>query len=440
MDAGSGNTPPAIGGTQGMQPAAFIAALDEHRAQVGTAHPLAVLVIRLDRFQHACDTLGPARANRLRAEVKSRVASLATMPAVMQWLGPADLGVACVLPEGTDDPACLSTTIAAVLGRPYSVDGYELFLSCSIGAAMDHADSATERNLQQAFDAMLQINRRGGDGVGSASLPTPPRMAPLIAALPHAIARGELSLHLQPRASLATAGIVAYTVRLRWQHAVLGRVAPHDFLPAAEALGMMDEIGRWILQQLLPLVRAFESVAPVPFTLLAWSSQLQSAATIDMLREAVAARGIAPGRLSVEVPVEIVPDSGETTRKVALLREAGIDIALADVTDNAVSRRALAAVRPNVVTLDARHPGHAGRSGDIAGQLRAACALAHAHGASVCAKGVETRAQLEAARAWGCDSVQGYLLAQPFPAHWLAQTHAAIVERARLLLSPATRA
>ncbi|MNR47290.1 EAL domain protein [compost metagenome] len=65
--------------------------------------------------------------------------------------------------------------------------------------------------------------------------------------------------------------------------------------------------------------------------------------------------------------------------------------------------------------------------------------LAHAHGVPVCAKGVETRVQLEAVRAWGCDSVQGYLLAQPFPAHWLAQTHAAIVNRARQLLGPSLR-
>ncbi|SFC92819.1 diguanylate cyclase/phosphodiesterase [Cupriavidus sp. OV038] len=439
MSADTHDTPPAMDGNRAAQPAVFIAALDEHRAQVGTAHPLAVLVIRLDRFQHACDTLGPARANLLRAEVKSRVASLATMPAVMQWLGPADLGVACLLPEGTDDPGCLSMTIAAVLGRPYLVDGFELFLSCSIGAAMDHPDSATERNLQQAFDAMLQINRRGGDGVGRASLPTPPRMAPLLAALPHAIARGELSLHLQPRALLSTAEIVAYTVRLRWQHAVLGRIAPHDFLPAVEALGMMDEMGQWILQQLLPLMRATETVAPVPFTLLASSSQLQSPGSIDMLRRAVEAYGVGPGRLCVEVPVSIVPDSPETAHKATLLHDTGIGMALSDFTDNAASLRALEITRPDVVTLDARHLGHATRSGDIAAHLRAACVLAHAHGVPVCAKGVETRTQLEAVRDWGCDSVQGYLLAQPFPAHWLAQTHAAIVDRARQLLGPGLR-
>jgi len=434
MEADTNDGPGARGGSQAIQPAAFIAALDEHRAQVGTAHPLAILVIRLDRFQHACDTVGPQRANLLRAQVKSRVAGLAAMPAVMHWLGAADLGVACVLPEGTDDPACLSTTIAAALNRPYSVDGFELFLSCSIGTAMDHPNSATERNLQQAFDAMLQINRRGGDGVGNASMPTQPRMAPLLAALPGAMAHGELSLHLQPRARLATAEIIGYTVRLRWQHAVLGHIAPQDFLPAAEALGMVEEIGQWILQQLLPLIRASDSVTRVPFTVLVSSARLLVPGTIDMLRRALAAHDIAPGRLCVEVPVDIVPDSGETVQNATLLRAGGIGLGLGDFTDSTASRRALALARPDVVTLDARHLGHTARGAGIATHLRTACAMAHAAGVPVCAKGVETRAQLQAVREWGCDSVQGYLLAQPFPAHWLPQTHAAIVERARLLL------
>lgn len=416
-----------------VQPAAFIAALDEHRALVGTAHSLAVLVIRLDRFQHVCETIGLQRAGKLRAQVKSRVAGLAAMPAVMHWLGPADLGVACVLDDSTS-VATLSGAIAAALGQPYRIDGFELFLSSSIGGALDHPESSTERNLQQAFDAMLQVCRRGGDGIGSASAPTAPRLAPLLAALPHAIARGEFALHLQPRAMIASGAVTEYSVRLRWQHAVLGRVAPQDFLPAAEALGMMHELGRWILQSVLPLLRATEAIAPLQFTLLASSAQLHGSETMELLRRGVEAFAIPPGRIAIEVPVDMVPDDPATRRKAAQLREIGVNLALSDFTDTTASLRALAHLQPDVVTLDARHLGHASRGADTAARLQAACCRARAAGALVCAKGVETRAQLETVRSWGCDAMQGYLLAQPFPAHWLPQTHGAIAERARLLL------
>jgi len=422
------------------QPAAFLAALDEHRALVGTAHPLAILIVRLDRFQHVCDTIGSQRASFLRAQVKSRVASVGAMPAVMHWLGPADLGIACLLQEGTDDTSELSQNIAAALAPSYFIDGFELFLSCSIGAAIDCPESATERNLQQAFDAMLQINRRGGDGIGSANQPASPRMATLLAALPDAVSRGEFSLQLQPRALFSTAKIAAYTVRLRWHHPVLGRIAPQDFLPAVDSIGMMPEVSRWLLQQLLQLMRETEAVANVQFTLLAASADLQADETILMLRRAVEAAGISPGRLCVEVPVGTVVDAPDTTQKAMRLRENGIRIALADFGNDQASHRALALVSPDMVMLDARHLGNAAQASHAASALQAACKLAKSHGAAVYARGVETSAQLDTVRSWGCDGMQGYLLAQPFPAHWLAQTHAAVAERARRLLGPANSA
>ncbi|WP_066740469.1 GGDEF domain-containing protein [Cupriavidus sp. D384] len=441
MDPDTKDTPsPGVGGsgspadTPAIQPVAFLAALEEHRAHFSPAHLLAVLVIRLDRFAHACENIGPKRAHELRAQVKFRVTAVASMPVAMQWLGPADLGVACVLPDGAENAQALSQAMAAELGRPFQVGGFEAFLSCSIGSAVDGHDTGTERLLQQAFDAMLQINRRGGAGIGTASRPATPRMATLLAALPSAIERSELSLQLQPRASLTTSAITAYTVRLRWQHPLLGRVAPQDFLPAADALGLMNVIGGWTLQQLLQLLRDTAALGPMQFTLLATSSQLQADDSIGMLRRAIDSNQIRPGQICVEVPVDIVPDSGEATDKARRLRDGGVRIALADFTDSEASLRALARVQPDMVTLDARHLGHASQRPDMAASLRRACEWAKARGVAVCAKGVETQAQLDVVRSWGCDTMQGFLLAQPFPAPWLMQTHAAITERARLLL------
>ncbi|KAF7962557.1 hypothetical protein AWV80_20230 [Cupriavidus sp. UYMU48A] len=91
---------------------------------------------------------------------------------------------------------------------------------------------------------------------------------------------------------------------------------------------------------------------------------------------------------------------------------------------------------PDRVTLDVRSLGHAHQPANAAARLQAACTLARKGGATVCAKGVETRKQLEQVHDWGCHSIQGYLLAQPFPANWLAQTHWAIQQRARELLGP----
>ncbi|RZT31298.1 EAL domain-containing protein [Cupriavidus agavae] len=433
---GGGQSQSADAPDRALQPAAFLAALEAHRAQFGPSASLAVVVIRLDRFAHACDTVGARRAHGLRAQVKSRVASVAAMPVAMHWLGPADLGLACLLPEGAKPSLALSQAIAGVVARPYLVEGFEVFLSCSIGSAIDDPDTGAERHLQRAFDAMLRVNKRGGDGIHTAVRPATPRLATLLAALPGAIGRGEMSLQLQPRASLVSGDITAYTARLRWQHPVLGRVAPQDFLPAAEALGLMNEMGGWTLLQLLDVIESSGALGPLQFTLLATSSQLQADDTICMLRRAIEARGLPPGQICVEVPVDILPDASTTHDKVRRLREGGIGLALADFTDTDASRHGLDLTRPDMVMLDVRHLGSTNLSQAMAASLRAACCWAKQRGVAVCAKGVETQAQLEAVRAWGCDSVQGYLLAQPFPAMWLAQTHMAVAERARRMLAP----
>ncbi|WP_454738187.1 EAL domain-containing protein [Cupriavidus necator] len=433
---------PAAGGAHGAndrdaatQPAGLVSALAARRTRGGP--PAAILAIRLDRFASACETLGAQRAPRLQAIVQARIACLLPPGAVMDWVGAADLAVITALPDGTTDPAPLASRIADDLTRPFSLDGFELFLSCSIGVAADQPDIPAERNLQQAFDAMLRVDRQGGAGLARADKPAAPPAAPLLAALPDALERGELSLQLQPRADFAGATVSGYTVRLRWHNPALGRVAPQDFLPAVESLGLVGRIGSWLLESVLPLVRAADSIAPLQFTLLASSALLHRPQMVDALAHILDAGGFAPQRLCIELPARAVPADADIMARLTALRQRGLQLALGDFDDSAGCRHALAALQPDNVTLDVRRLGHAGQPGDSTDRLRDACLLARRAGAAVCAKGIETRQQLDAVRAWGCHSVQGYLLAQPFPAAWLLQTHAAIQQRAQELLATA---
>ncbi|MEM5432414.1 GGDEF domain-containing protein [Cupriavidus oxalaticus] len=419
------------------RPAGLLSALAARRAD--GAPPTAVLAIRLDRFASAGETLGPRRAARLQALVQARIAALLPQGAVMQWVAVSDLGAVTALPAGGTDAGPIAERIAADLSRPFELDGFELFISSSIGVATDHPDIPAERSVQQAFDAMLRVVRQGGDGLARADKAAAPPTAPLLAALPEALERGELSLQLQPRANFAGARVSGYTVRLRWHSPVLGRVAPQDFLPAVESLGLVGRIGAWLLDSVLPLVRSAEALAPLQFTLLASSAQLHRPEMVDALAQAITG-GIAAERLCIELPASAAPQDTCVPERFADLRRLGVQLALGDFDDSPGSRLALKALRPDSVSLDVRRLGHSGARGaspGLAERLHSACVMARRAGAAVCAKGVESRQQLEAVRAWGCHSVQGYLLAQPFPAAWLVQTHAAIQQRARELLAPA---
>ncbi|MGT2491881.1 hypothetical protein ACU4GD_18555 [Cupriavidus basilensis] len=133
--------------------------------------------------------LGAHLAGRLRAQAVARVAALAP-PAEMTWLGQADIGAAVPLPLAAADymeaAPRLARGVAAGLARPFLQDGFELFLSSSVGVALDDPDKPAERSLREAYDAMLRVRKRGGDGVAaSAATTSQPLSTPLLAALPH---------------------------------------------------------------------------------------------------------------------------------------------------------------------------------------------------------------------------------------------------------------
>lgn len=421
------------------QPDRFIAALNALRSVTPSGHRIAVFVIHLDRFSHACESFRPGTVALLRRIALDRVTGKLPRPGVAQWLEPADLGLILPLPEGIDyaqELAGLARDISLVLGRPFSVEGYEIFLSSSIGVAKDAPGRSTEHCLREAYDAMLQVRKQGGDGVRIAGGHEDPLPAQLLSVLPDAVARGELALHLQPRARLDTAEIDGYTVRLRWQNAELGRVAPQDFLPAVNALGLMPDVGRWLLQQALPLARTPVLNQRVQFALMVTSTQIRAPAVVDDLLAAIVRLGIQPGQFCIEVPVHALRMENQAAREaLAVLREVGVHLTLSDVANDPAHLYWLDRLLPEMITLDARYLGSAGTL-DAPRRLGEAAAYACRAGVAVCAKGIETQRQLAEVRDWGCTSIQGFLLAQPFPASWLEQTHLALQERARELLLP----
>jgi len=424
----------------------FAALLAARRQRPGAAPGLAVLVIHLDRFSHASETLGPGLAAGLRAQAAARVAALAR-GADLAWFGDAEIGAIAALPPRAADAReaalRLARAVAGALARPFRQDGFELFLSSSIGVAPDDPAQPAERTVRQACDAMLRVRKRGGDGIAGADGTAPsPLSSPVLAALPHALARGQLTLNLQPRAMLDGGEIAGYTVRLRWQNPEFGRVAPQDFLPALESRGLIGDVARWLMESALPLLASPGITEPFELSFPVSGTQLHDPPLTGTLLRTLERLRLDPARVRLEIPTAAVPAGDRAAAgRLAALRDAGLRIALCDragAPGGEPLHAALERLRPDLLMLDARPPGGAGRPGredTAAAHMRAACELAGQLGLAVCARGIETRGQLAGARRLGCGSVQGYLLAQPFPAHWLAQTHAAIRARVRELLA-----
>ena len=166
-------------------------------------------------------------------------------------------------------------------------------------------------------------------------------------------------------------------------------------------------------------------------------AQLHREHLIEELGAAIGRLGVQGARVCIEVPCpDAVRASDLLGARFEVLRRAGVQLAWATspIRKSAAMRSACCVP---TVTLDARQLGSPAQGPEVAAGLRAACALARDAGYGACAKGIETRPQLDEVRRWGCTSMQGYLLAQPFPARWLPQIHATLDQRARDLLASA---
>jgi diguanylate cyclase (GGDEF)-like protein len=222
----------------------------------------AVLFLDLDDFKQVNDSLGHARGDKLLAAVGERLRSaVEDTDIVARWGGDE---FAILLSPGKDGraPATIADRIISHINRPFQIDGYEIIVGVSVGVAKIHRDGLTLETLLSNADLALYAAKAEGRnrwrsyerqlGLDAQSRRT------LEIDLRAAIANETIEVHYQPINSAATREIVGCEALARWRHPSRGYISPAEFIPIAEELGLMDELGRTILQ------RACKACASVP--------------------------------------------------------------------------------------------------------------------------------------------------------------------------------
>lgn len=229
--------------------------------------------------------------------------------------------------------------------------------------------------------------------------------------LSRAIADRKIEVDYQGRVDLSTDQVIGVEALARWR-ADQGEIPPARFVPVAERSGLIDELGRWILERACRDAVGFERQAgrPVRLSVNIAPSQLRADDLVDDVRRALRSSGYDPRRLELEITErQIVARDDETVARIERLRAAGIAIALDDF---GVGRSGsyLSWLPVDTVKIDQRFVRAIddGADGDLA-ELDRMIALARHAGAIVVGEGVETRTQLAYLRRRGCDQAQGFL-------------------------------
>jgi EAL domain-containing protein (putative c-di-GMP-specific phosphodiesterase class I) len=239
------------------------------------------------------------------------------------------------------------------------------------------------------------------------------RRATLERDLPHATRRGEIVAFFQPQFSLETGEVVGAEALGRWVHPLLGLIAPGEFIPMAERLGLVGEIGDVMLRLGCNAARDWQNRGhPIEVAVNVSILQLRTAAIVDTIAGLLAEFSLAPGLLTIEVtettPVTEVPEAIDIVRRLSGL---GVNISIDDFGAAYASREQVIALQATELKVDQSLVQET--QGPHAEDLARAVAFGKAQGMRLVAEGIETQAQLARVRELHCDRGQGYLLSRP---------------------------
>ncbi len=390
------------------------AALDGTLATTGAGfRASALLLLDLDRFKAVNDTLGHQTGDALLQQVAQRLVRCIGDAGLVGRLGGDEFQVLLCGEGNRDRLADLSRALIASLGQPYFIGGSSIAIGCSVGVAVAPEDGTDADTLVRNADLALYAAK--ADGRGLHRFYRPEMLAGAQGRkrmeddLRLALKSDQLHVAYQPVVSTDTARIVGFEALVRWDHPTRGAVSPAEFIPVAEECGMIEAIGEWVLRSATrdaaawgPDLRLAVNVSPIQFA---------NPALPALIASALAASGVAAGRLELEITESVfLTDSAASDRMFAALKGLGVRLALDDFGTGYSSLGYLRSAPFDKIKIDQGFVRGAAIEGSRnAAIIGAIVTLATALGMETTAEGVEAQDEIELVRRLGCSHIQGYV-------------------------------
>ena len=396
----------------------FQAHLDKAALGLAGGQGFALIAIDLDHFKEVNDSLGHPTGDALLEMVGARLRATARQRDVIARLGGDEFAI--LMPEcnSIDGAISLAERIIELLHRPFEILGQRVEIGGSCGIAMAPENGTTPEDILRNADMALYGAK--GTKRGTWSVYEPAMAAgrkavrELETDLAVALRNGELSLNYQPIVSLALGQVVGCEALIRWRHPEKGFISPAEFIPVAEASGLINEIGAWALGEACKTAAQWPRGLKVAVNLSV--AQFTGPDLVGIAEQALAASGLEAGRLELEVTESLLlADDPETHTLLVRLKSLGLSIALDDFGTGYSSLSHLRSFPFDKIKIDQTFVRDLPQRRNCEAIVGAVAQLAKSLGMTTVAEGVETTSHLERARKAGCDAVQGYYYSKPVP-------------------------
>lgn len=380
---------------------------------------LALLCLDLDQFKEVNDSLGHPIGDALLRSVASRLDHETRQTDTVARLGGDEFAIIQNAVEKPAEAAAFASRLIELLQRPFELDGHNVIIGASIGVAFAPQDALEADNLLRCAD--LALYRAKSDGRGVYRLFQEEMDARMQARrqleleLRHALQAGELELFYQPLVDLLRKTPTGFEALLRWRHPTRGLLPPCDFIPLAEEIGVIGQVGEWVLKTACSEAATWPDGLKVAVNLS--PAQFRNHNLISSVTDALRAVALQPERLELEITESIMlQDTGSNLATLHQLRELGVRIALDDFGTGYSSLGYLRSFPFDRVKIDKSFVQEIGARQDCSAIVRAVATLGAELGIATTAEGVETRQQLEALAEIKCTEVQGYFFSPAVPA------------------------
>ncbi len=407
----------------------FMGHLQDVLEQGRTGGPrCAVLFLDLDGFKLVNDGLGHRAGDLLLMEVAARLQAGVRRSDILARVGGDEFALLVVDPDPLDAAIQAAERILAALRPAFVLDRHVAFSSCSIGIAQATASHREPEALLRDADAAMyaaKMRAPGSYAVFDAAM----RMAAVEALalqndLRHALARGEFHLDYQPVSDPRTRRLLRVEALLRWRHPTRGLVPPATFLPLAEEIGLIRDIGRWVLHAACAQAAIWSSSHPgldLHITVNVSAVELRDPDFFAGLCAVLDATGLPARRLQLDITEGVFLQRPDLAGAVlSAVRAAGVQVALDNFGTGYSSLSHLDRFEVDAIKVDRSLVARMGEQRRAMAILDGIVRLGVAMDINVVAEGVETEDQLQTLRVLGCTAVQGYLLGRPMPAAELA--------------------
>jgi diguanylate cyclase (GGDEF)-like protein/PAS domain S-box-containing protein len=387
-----------------------------------TGGRVAVLCLDLDRFAVVNDSVGPDLGDVVLVEVASRLQLALRGGDTAARLSGDEFAVVCDDVSDEGEAVVVAERVLETLREPVLIDGRLVVPTASVGIAVSReGEEAGPRAANGLLrDAGAALHRAKTNGPGGWDLVDDELRRRALDrldiedALRTALVRDQLRLHLQPIVDLTTGAVVGREALVRWQHPQRGLLPPAWFLPVAEESGLIEDVGRWVLEEAARIAAATPGLGYVAVNVS--PSQVRRANLLGDVEDSLKSSGLHPSRLVIELTESVMLGSAPAGRRqLHQLERLGVRLMVDDFGTGFSALSHLRDLPVSGIKVDRTFTAGLGRDRQCDRIVEALTGLARGLDVDIVAEGVETTEQRDVLASLGCAHAQGYLFGRPEP-------------------------